>query len=148
MNFLGEKEREIVKKAELSLTPMIDVVFLLLIFFMVGMKFKEFDRKLEADLPRESQQQPDQALQTEIWITIVNKSNDPRRPRCQYYVDRQPMKDAEHLKKTLQRLARVPRATEEDTIIIAPSDDALHGWVMVVLDYLNQCGFKNINFKQ
>jgi len=147
MNFLGEKEREIVKKAELSLTPMIDVVFLLLIFFMVGMKFKEFDRKLEADLPRQSQEQQRQELEREIWITIVNKSNNPLRPKCQYYVDRQPMRDAKHLKTTLQRLARVPGA-KEDTIILAPSDDALHGWVMVALDYLNQCGFKNINFKQ
>jgi len=148
MNFLGEKEREIVKKAELSLTPMIDVVFLLLIFFMVGMKFKEFDRKLEANLPRETQQDEPPPLEHETFVTIVNKSNDPRRPRCQYYVDRQPMKDAEHLKKTLQRLAALPRAREEETIIVAPSDDALHGWIMVALDYLNQCGFRKINFKQ
>lgn len=147
MNLFGEKEREIVKKAEISLTPMIDVVFLLLIFFMVGMKFKEFDRKLEADLPKESQTEPDNPLERETWITIVNKSSNPLKPKCQYYVDQQPMADAQHLKTTLARLAKVPHALK-DTIIIAPSDDALHGWVMVALDFLNQLGFESINFKQ
>ena len=62
----------VVKKAELSLTPMIDVVFLLLIFFMVGMKFKELDRKLLTDLPREGDPPKDQIdpIVNEIWIRI------------------------------------------------------------------------------
>ncbi len=35
----------------LNLTPMIDVVFLLIIFFMVGTKFTDDERKIELDLP-------------------------------------------------------------------------------------------------
>ena len=35
----------------LNLTPMIDVLFLLIIFFMVGARFTAEDRKLELDLP-------------------------------------------------------------------------------------------------
>jgi len=35
----------------LNLTPMIDVVFLLIIFFMVGTKFAEEERNLELKLP-------------------------------------------------------------------------------------------------
>ena len=34
------------------MSPMIDLVFLLLIFFMVASKFKTLDHKLEAKLPR------------------------------------------------------------------------------------------------
>ncbi len=35
----------------LNLTPMIDIVFLLIIFFMVGTKFSELERKIGLELP-------------------------------------------------------------------------------------------------
>ena len=34
-----------------NLTPMIDIVFLLIIFFMVGTKFTELERQLQLELP-------------------------------------------------------------------------------------------------
>lgn len=37
---------------QLNLTPMIDVVFLLIIFFMVATKFTEIDRSIELELPK------------------------------------------------------------------------------------------------
>lgn len=36
-----------------NMTPMIDVVFQLLVFFLVSMKFKTLDMKIEADLPKD-----------------------------------------------------------------------------------------------
>jgi hypothetical protein len=36
-----------------NMTPMIDVVFQLLVFFLVSMKFKTLDMKIEAQLPTE-----------------------------------------------------------------------------------------------
>ena len=38
----------------LNLTPMIDVVFLLIIFFMVGTKFSELERKIGLQVPQVS----------------------------------------------------------------------------------------------
>ena len=38
----------------LNLTPMIDVVFLLIIFFMVGTKFTELERKIALEVPQVS----------------------------------------------------------------------------------------------
>jgi biopolymer transport protein ExbD len=38
-------------QARLDLTPMIDVVFLLIIFFMVATKFTEVERNIELELP-------------------------------------------------------------------------------------------------
>lgn len=35
----------------LNLTPMIDIVFLLIIFFMVGTKFTEMEHQIELELP-------------------------------------------------------------------------------------------------
>jgi biopolymer transport protein ExbD len=37
---------------ELNLTPMIDVLFLLIIFFMVGTKFAELERNIKLEVPR------------------------------------------------------------------------------------------------
>lgn len=37
---------------ELNLTPMIDIVFLLIIFFMVGTKFAELERNVKLEVPR------------------------------------------------------------------------------------------------
>jgi biopolymer transport protein ExbD len=36
----------------LNLTPMIDIVFLLIIFFMVGTKFTEVEQELEVSIPQ------------------------------------------------------------------------------------------------
>jgi biopolymer transport protein ExbD len=36
----------------LNLTPMIDVVFLLIIFFMVGTQYSELERSIELEVPR------------------------------------------------------------------------------------------------
>ena len=38
----------------LNLTPMIDVVFLLIIFFMVGTKFTELERNIKLEVPQVS----------------------------------------------------------------------------------------------
>lgn len=42
-----------IDEVELELTPMIDVVFLLLIFFIVTMKFKVLEGKLVTELPKD-----------------------------------------------------------------------------------------------
>ena len=51
----------------LNLTPMIDIVFLLIIFFMVGTKFTEIEQQLELSVPRVSDgatevKEPDQCV--------------------------------------------------------------------------------------
>jgi biopolymer transport protein ExbD len=42
----------------MSLTPLIDVVFLLLIFFLVATRFAEEDRQLDVQLPTASESRP------------------------------------------------------------------------------------------
>lgn len=135
---------------EMNMTPMIDCVFLLLLFFMVGMKFKELDRKLDADLPKTGKPNPADPteLKTELWIRIaVRQGTAGPNAQPQYYVDQKPMRDKEHLRATLRQHAAIPGA-RNDPVIIAPTDDAQHGWVMTVMDYLHEMKFKSINFKQ
>jgi len=49
---MARKKSEI-EEVKVELTPMIDVVFLLLIFFIVTMKFKVLEGKLETELPKD-----------------------------------------------------------------------------------------------
>ena len=38
---------------EMNMTPMIDIVFQLIIFFLLSLKFKEIDRRIESMLPKD-----------------------------------------------------------------------------------------------
>jgi len=60
---------------EMNLTPMIDVVFLLLIFFMVATKFAEIERDLLVNPPAARQARPVTAPPKEL---IVNVTADGR----------------------------------------------------------------------
>ena len=55
----------------LDLTPMIDVVFLLLIFFMVSTVFVDFDRRMELSLPSSKSSVPDENKE-QIEIEMTN----------------------------------------------------------------------------
>ena len=57
----------------LNLTPMIDIVFLLIIFFMVGTQFTNKDQGLDVQLPTVTDMQPLTSLPDEI---VVNVSGD------------------------------------------------------------------------
>jgi len=56
--------------SSLSLTPLIDVVFLLLIFFLVATRFSEEERELDVVLPEASEAVPLIAQPQEIIINI------------------------------------------------------------------------------
>lgn len=55
----------------LNLTPMIDIVLLLVIFFMVGTQFTNAERQYEIDLPSVSVAQPLTALPDEIVVNVA-----------------------------------------------------------------------------
>ena len=69
---LQELARE---KVELELTPMIDVTFLLLIFFLCTLKFKTLEGKLAAYLPKDvgvnpSQVEPREAIDLRLRVAL------------------------------------------------------------------------------
>jgi biopolymer transport protein ExbD len=49
---MAKKQKE-AEPDRLNMTPMIDVVFQLIVFFLVSMKFKTLDMKIEAFLPKD-----------------------------------------------------------------------------------------------
>lgn len=54
----------------LNLTPMIDIVFLLIIFFMVGTQFTELERELDVQVPTVAEARPLTAPPDKIVINI------------------------------------------------------------------------------
>jgi biopolymer transport protein ExbD len=54
----------------LNITPLIDVVFLLLVFFLVATRFAQEDRELDVVLPSASEAQPLIAQPKELFINI------------------------------------------------------------------------------
>lgn len=69
------------EKCELQMTPMIDVTFLLLIFFMCTLKFKVLEGKLGAYLPKDvgvNTSQAEPVEKVDIRLDVINPGNKMR----------------------------------------------------------------------
>lgn len=64
------KFRESSASSSLSMTPLIDVVFLLLIFFLVTSRFEKEEREIDIDLPDASQSVPLIEQPSEIVVNL------------------------------------------------------------------------------
>jgi biopolymer transport protein ExbD len=130
MNFRRRRSENL----EISITPMIDVVFLLLIFFMVTTTFSR-ETELQIQLP-EAQGQ-DAAEKNIIEITVDAEGN--------YYVDRHQVvnRTLEMLKKAIFEAAKTK---EKPTLLIAADANARHQSVISVLDAAKQLELLHITF--
>ncbi len=59
----------------LSITPLIDVVFLLLIFFLVATRFAQEDREMDVVLPAASEAKPLTVKPREVFVNIDQNGN-------------------------------------------------------------------------
>ncbi|WP_022949463.1 ExbD/TolR family protein [Methylohalobius crimeensis] len=130
MNFRRHRRERI----DLSLTPMIDVVFLLLIFFMVTTSF-ERDSELKIELPEAQSQQRTKRQVLEVAIDASGR----------YYIDRHELVNSriETLKKALRE------ALKEDArpvVVISADRRASHQAVIRVLDAARQLQLTHISF--
>ena len=62
---------ESMDEPSLNLTSMIDVMMLLIIFFLVGTKFSQYEEQFEINLPTVQQAQPLTALPDELIISVT-----------------------------------------------------------------------------
>lgn len=119
--------------SRLNLTSLIDVVFLLLIFFMVSTTFEK-QAKLKIELPEASQQAAAGESQN-LTITINAKGT--------FYINDQELsnQDAQALRKQLQKEAGDNRDMK---VLVKADANAAHKYVVTVLDVLGQMGFTGI----
>ncbi len=119
---------------QINLTPLIDVVFLLLIFFMVSTTFTK-ETHLTIDLP-EAQGEPsqDQPKQLEI---LVNADGS-------YAVNDQPL-----LNNTLETLKKALQTTAGDSrdlpLVITADANSTHQSVVRAMDAAGQLGFVHLS---
>lgn len=120
---------------DLNLTPLIDVVFLLLIFFMVSTTF-ERETEVSIELP-EATGKPSTEQIERVEITIDAKGR--------YFVNQQEVINtrAETLKRALQQAA----GDEKHPQLLLSADKATpHQAVITAMDAARQLGFVNLTF--
>ena len=142
-----KKQQEIEgERGELSMTPMIDVTFLLLIFFMVACKFKVFEGKLAAFLPKDVGENPHIVEEPpELPLKVFLRWNAPRK-RCRVTVGRIFCGyDSEGIARARQKVRQITQ-TGLDKAEIEAGGDVRMNWLVQTLNMLTQAGLKEIQF--
>jgi len=123
------------KKADnvaLEMTPMIDVVFQLLIFFIVTLKQEDILANLEALRPQPDPNQEVETQQEPITISIGSQG---------FF-----FKGALVTESRLQaNLGRISRLNPDSTIIIKCTGDSPHGLLVRALDTCNSVGLRKLS---
>lgn len=122
-----------IEEPGLNLTSMIDIVFLLIIFFMVGTQFTEAEREFQIDLPTVTDAQPLTTLPDEI---VVNVTRDGR-----IVVDNE-IKTLEQLE---QRLKSARENYADQMVLIRGDGDGRYQEVMNVLAVCHRARIHNVS---
>ena len=131
MNFNPRHEQEV----DVNITPLIDVVFLLLIFFMVSMTFVR-ESEIDLTLPEASEEQRDEPVD-KIEVAVDNKG--------QYFVNGKALLNTQI--ETMKSALREHNTAGGDPLVIISADaDASHQAVITVMDAARQVGLVRITF--
>jgi biopolymer transport protein ExbD len=113
----------------LEMTPMIDIVFLLMIFFLVASKLDEDDRSIEVLLPQASAATPLTSRPREFVINIDRDGN--------YFAGARPVR-LDDLRQLLKQSAA--DNPDRQTVILRADENALHKFVVAAMDACVQAG--------
>jgi biopolymer transport protein ExbD len=121
------------KQVALNVTPLIDVLFLLIIFFMITGTFKRVG-ELELQLPSSSTSVPpttkEQAHQVNLLVTEEGH----------LYLDGDPIE----LAGLKGRLEEILRRDPNSRVMIKAEKTVQHGQVVTLLDIVRDAGFKGV----
>lgn len=131
-DFFGSSSR--VDDEEMDLTPMVDVTFLLLIFFMITASFS-IQKTLEVPAPDPDKEGASTSISIqEMEETSVTVHIDSRNVM---YVDDEPVADP-------TRLPDMLRASRMNEVLITSHEDALHEMVVKAIDAANEVQMQKI----
>lgn len=143
------------KKVDLQITPLIDVVFLLLIYFMVTSALKDKEADLSFTLPAPA---PPEAAVAEPWEVIVEigppiqnaETGEPDPYSGEVMVYGLPYGTSGELDGMVEALG-AEKATAESSgsefvVTIIPDNEAIHGRIVQVMDACAAIGAKNVAF--
>ena len=123
------------EEPDVNLTALIDVVFLLLIFFMVSTTF-ERETEISIELPEAS----GQPIQTEKQVVEISIDDKGR-----YFVNRQEVINTQI--DTLQRaIQEAAGGQEKPQILLSADRNTPHQAVITAMDAARRLGFVNLTF--
>ena len=124
------------QSAEINLTPLIDVVFLLLIFFMVSTTFRE-DARLRLRLPSAEGEPPSAQQPGPVAVSIDR--------RGRFFVGERPL--AEQTPAALEAALAAAFAERQQALLVIRADaEARHQAVITALDVAGRLGVERIAF--
>lgn len=117
-------------KARIEIIPMIDIIFFLLVFFMMATLSMTINRGLPVNLPKAATSQRD--LRESVNISVTRDG--------EIFLNREPL--------TLQGIGqRVKASLEKEPellVIINADDQALHGAIVAVMDEVRLAGVSRL----
>jgi len=116
----------------LELTPMIDVVFLLMIFFLVASKLDEADRFIDVVLPQASAAKPLTSRPREFLININQAGN--------YFVGARPIAIEELRALVRQAAADNP---QRQKVIVRADENVAHKFVVAAMNACVEAGIED-----
>ena len=129
MNFKKNTNGKTGTGATLDLTPIVDVVFNLLIFFALSLNFAAASKGIDVKLPSTSSAQSLKSDQVTINITKNNKT----------FLDDKPVNGIDELEKKLKE-----KADSKSLIVIRADSDVTHGKVVEIMDAVKIAGLNRI----
>ena len=142
-----------------DMTPMIDVVFQLIIFFMVALSFVDSQAAAKLTLPVADQAKPPEEAERELFVfNVVNlnaKNPDGTLvfpPGTPPYVESGQYLNTAALRNKLDRAAEVSRFRSKDklvesAVIIRGDRDAAWIYVMAAMKQCQEAGFVKVYLK-
>jgi len=141
-------------ETKLQMTPMIDIVFQLLIFFLVATRFRIPEGELEAYMPEEGA--PVEVTERdlpvdEIRVTLRVSQGGPKAPPS-VLLDNVSVPGSgtsgsmRWVERELQKLGHDPQIRDEVPVIIEAEPHLAYQWVIHTLNVCRRIGFKKINF--
>lgn len=119
--------------AELEMTPMIDVVFQLLIFFLVTLKQEDILSHLDVSRPAADQSATEETVRDLLTITVHRYG----------YMLKGKERSLEQLSRDLSRLARL--GSKDVSVIIRCTADSQHERLVEVLNLCAKVGMKKLS---
>lgn len=132
MNF--KKNRNTAERMGFPLAPMIDIMFLLLCFFVASQIYAQWETEISIALPQSATGEQPSRLPTEI---IINITRDGSR------VVNQRELDDEQLRSLLQRIATI---YPDQSVIIRADRRTEYEHLIAVLDACRESAIGNISF--
>ncbi len=134
MNVVAEGLR---RKKETPITPLIDVVFLLLVYFMITSSLIKKEADLSFELPFTDGSLPNHAIEVLVEITELGR----------IVVEGESFDDRHAFLQRLELLKTAADTSNSELIVsILPSDETKHGEIVPVMDACAGASVRNLSF--